>query len=103
MNISVHVYHHDSPEIISLLNQILTNQEKNHQELMATKADFQAKIDSINESTNNIAADITNIKDQLAAALANGGVLTEADAEDILGQLDATATKLTGIAAETPE
>lgn len=64
---------------------------------MPTKADFDAAFATINDATNNIAADITKLSGQIA------GGLSADDATAVVTQLNDVATKLQAIAAVTPE
>lgn len=67
------------------------------QQVMATVEQFRAELAGINESTNNIAADIQRLADQV-----QGGISAE-DAEQVFSELQATAAKLRDVAATTPE
>lgn len=70
--------------------------------MAVTKEQYLNLISQINDSTNNIAADLESIKQQLADALAAGG-LTAADEEEILGKLQEAADKLKTTADSTPD
>lgn len=61
------------------------------------KAHIAEAFSAINESTNNIAADIDNLAAQVAAGL------TEAESTDIANQLTAVSETLKGVAAKTPD
>lgn len=65
---------------------------------MATLAEFQAAFAEINETTNNIAADI----ERLAGQIGTGG-MSEADESAALSELQTIASRLRTIADTTPE
>lgn len=65
---------------------------------MATLAEFQAAFAEINETTNNIAADI----ERLAGQIGTGG-MSEADEATALSELQTIAARLRTIADTTPE
>jgi methyl-accepting chemotaxis protein len=65
---------------------------------MAKKIDdINALLGEINDSTNNIAADLDRIADQ-----AEGG-LTAGEAEDVVNQLRSASEALKAVAARNPE
>lgn len=79
--------------IIHKLNKINFKLKK-----MATKLEtIQALLVGINESTNNIAADI----ERIAGGLSGGLTATEADG--VIAELQAAADKLKAVADVTPE
>lgn len=82
-------YHHNDPKVIDYLQIINSKLNK----IMTKEEQVLATLQGINEATNDIAADITALKDQIAA-----GTVTD---ETIAG-LEAAAERLKGIAAETP-
>lgn len=65
---------------------------------MATLAEFQAAFAAINETTNNIAADIERLAGQIG-----GGGMSEADEATALSELQTIADRLRTIADTTPE
>lgn len=64
---------------------------------MATLAEFQAAFAEINETTNNIAADIERLAGQIGAGM------TEEEEATALSELQGIATRLKSIADVTPE
>jgi methyl-accepting chemotaxis protein len=92
MEIHIHIHHHDEKlftEIKSINSKI---------EIMGEKLDaIKAELAAINDSTNNIAADL----DRLAAQIAGG--LTAEEADSVVSQLTATSEQLKAIAAKNPE
>lgn len=59
--------------------------------------ELNAKLDRIDTATNNIAADLRALKDQI------GTGMSDADVEAVNTRLESTAVALEGIAAETPD
>ncbi len=95
--IDVHI-HTDSPERAGVLDAILaqiTALTRQGEQLMSKADDANLKLDRINTATNNIAEDIRTLK--VSAGM------TQAEADAVNERLEATATALEGIAAETPE
>jgi hypothetical protein len=94
MEIHIHIHHHNhGDETISQLNSI--NQKL---EIMGEKLDaIKAELSVINESTNNIAADL----DRLAGQIAGG--LTAEEADSVVAELKTTSDQLKAIAAKNPE
>ena len=66
--------------------------------IVVTIQQFKDQFAAINETTNNIAADI----DRLVTQIGTPG-LSEADAQAALDELTGISTKLKDIAAKTPE
>jgi chromosome segregation ATPase len=67
-------------------------------EIMGEKLDaIKAELSAINESTNNIAADLDRLADQIT------GGLTAAEAESVVSELKSTSEQLKAIAAKNPE
>jgi vacuolar-type H+-ATPase subunit I/STV1 len=91
------IHHHyttinqiDVSEILSKLD-LLTKQNV---EIMTRQERMNAGLDRIDEATNNVAADLRRLKDEIEA----GNVSNES-----LDRLDRNATLLESIASETPE
>lgn len=84
------IYHHHDPYINHRLHTI----ERNLYHIMSTFQDFQDQISAINDTTNDIANDITALKAKL-----EGGLSAE-EAVAVQDELDALAAKLSGVAAE---
>lgn len=82
-------YHEYDHRVVDLLQLVISKLNK----IMTKEEQVLATLQGINEATNDIAADITALKDQIAA-----GTVTD---ETIAG-LEAAAERLKGIAAETP-
>jgi len=77
---------------------MLKNQGRSIQSIMASIQDFQDQLNRIGAATDNIAADLVRLADQIA----NGG-LSAADETAIVESLRAAAEKLEGVAAINPE
>jgi archaellum component FlaC len=93
MEIHIHVHQHGDQQIVSQLNSI--NQKL---EIMGEKLDaINSVLAEINESTNNIAADL----DRLAGQISGG--LTAAEADSVVAELKTTSDQLKAIAAKNPE
>jgi archaellum component FlaC len=93
MEIHIHVHQHGDTQIVSQLNSI--NQKL---EIMGEKLDaINSVLAEINDSTNNIAADL----DRLAGQISGG--LTAAEADSVVAELKTTSDQLKAIAAKNPE
>ena len=79
-----------------ILDIVITNNVK-IQTIMATQEQFEAVLSRIDTATTDIAADIRSLKEPIT----NAGLTQEIE-DMILSKLDAAATKLEGIGAETP-
>jgi hypothetical protein len=86
-------FEHDGADLRAVLPQ-LQRMERKLDNIMATQADFQGKIDTINTNTTASAAAAQAIKDKMAAlkvqldqVLTDAGVPAAVES-DILGQLD---------------
>lgn len=84
----IHIHQHDDREtkqslnlIINKLNQIMTKQEK-----------FDASLERLNTTTNDIAADLKLLKDQIAS---------DTVTEESLARLDTNVTTLEALGAST--
>lgn len=66
-------------------------------DLLMASAEMKAALAKIDAATNNIAADIAKLKDAIKPGM------TQAEVDEIQGLLDATVTKLEGVAASTPD
>jgi hypothetical protein len=92
----VHIHqhnHHDDDKILSELKSI-----KQNQFTMAKKIDeINEVMSEINESTNNIAADLDRLADQ-----AEGGLSAE-EATSHVANLRSTSQQLKAIASKNPE
>lgn len=65
--------------------------------LLMNAADINAKLDRVNDATNNIAADIRTLVGQI------GTGMTQAEVDAVGARLEASATALEALAAETPD
>lgn len=65
--------------------------------LLMNAADINAKLDRINDATNNIAADIRTLTGQI------GTGMSQADVDAVAARLESSATALEAIAAQTPD
>lgn len=86
--------------IVGRLDRILESQQASaEREILMSDivAKMKAALDEANVQTNNIAQDIANLSAKIA-----GGV-SESDAAEVQAQLDALVTRLTGVAATTPD
>lgn len=86
--------------VIALVVQVRNHflYKRNYKIIMAKLEDFEAILNRVDEATNDIAAEMRDIKEELT----NAGL--PADVEDsVLARLEATAQKLEAIAGETPE
>jgi hypothetical protein len=83
----------DNTEVLKNLSKIIKTLNT-----MATKAEFQAALNEVTASLDNIAADITRLTDQLET-----GGLTEAEEAEVFTQLRAVADRAKSIADTTPE
>lgn len=93
MEIHIHIHHHNDRSVdyqLDLINKTLKQ--------MPTKAEFEAALQEVTSSLDNIAADITRLTDQLA----NGG-LTPDEEQEVFTQLRAVADRARAIADVTPE
>ena len=61
-------------------------------QIMSNLTDLQAMLTRVNDATNNIAADIQALKDQI------GTGMTQAEVDEIKAKLDAAATALEKVA-----
>lgn len=65
--------------------------------LLMNVADLNAKLDRVNDATNNIAADIRTLAGQI------GTGMSQADVDAVGARLESSAAALEAIAAETPD
>lgn len=95
MEIHIHVHHHNNGDekVLEVLNSLNTKIEIMGEKLDAIKAELSV----INESTNNIAADL----DRLAGIISGG--LTAEEADSVVADLKTTSDQLKAIAAKNPE
>jgi hypothetical protein len=95
MEIHIHVHHHNHGDE-NVLSEIKSINQK--LKIMGEKLDaIKAELSAINESTNNIAADL----DRLAGIISGG--LTAEEADSVVADLKTTSDKLKAIAAINPE
>ena len=101
MEFTVHVYHHfESAGRDAVLEDLLTRVTQLQQQgvfLMTAAETMKAKLDEIDTATNNIAADLQGLKNQI------GTGMSAEDVAAVQARLDVTATALTAIAADTPD
>src|ERR1044072_570033 len=93
IHINVHHHNHGDEKVLYEIKSINSKIETMGEKLDAIKAELSA----INESTNNIAADL----DRLAGQISGG--LTAEEADSVVADLKATSDKLKAIAAINPE
>jgi|ERR1044072_492508 predicted nucleic acid-binding Zn-ribbon protein len=93
MELHIHIHHHGDDKLFTEIKSINSKIEIMGEKLDAIKAELSA----INESTNNIAADL----DRLAGQISGG--LTAEEADSVVADLKATSDKLKAIAAINPE
>jgi len=89
MGIHVHIHIHGDPKLDSIIHKL--------NQLMAKADDIKALIGGINESTNNIAADLERIATNIA------GGLTAEEADGVIADLQTAAAKLKAVADINPE
>jgi type II secretory pathway component PulM len=77
---------------------MLKNQGRLIQTIMANLQDFKDLLTRVDVATNNIAADLVRLADQIAA-----GGLSSADEAEISAALKLAAEKLEAVAAVNPE
>lgn len=77
---------------------LLKKQAKQIQSIMASIKDFQDQLDRIGAATDNIAADLKRLADQIEQ-----GGLSATDEAAIVESLRVAAEKLEGVAAINPE
>lgn len=65
--------------------------------LLMNAADLNAKLDRVNDATNNLAADIRTLIGQI------GTGMSQADVDAVGARLEASAAALEALAAETPD
>lgn len=65
---------------------------------MAAFDDIKKELGAINETTNEIASDL----DELIATIGQPGGLTEAQAQEVVADLQGISTTLKGVAAKYP-
>jgi len=87
----IHLYVEPDRATQDKLNQLLAQGVQ----LMTKADDANARLDRINDATNNIAADIRGLKAQAG--------MTQAEADALNARLESTATALEAIAADTPD
>lgn len=92
-HIHIHLHNHGDEKLFTEIKSINSKIEIMGEKLDAIKAELSA----INESTNNIAADL----DRLAGQISGG--LTAEEADSVVADLKATSDKLKAIAAINPE
>lgn len=93
MEIHIHIHHHNSDDkLFSEIKSINTKIEK----IMATEQEWLDVLSRIDVATTNIAEDIRSLKEQLT-----GQGLPQEVEDRIKAQLEAKATQLEGIAADT--
>jgi methyl-accepting chemotaxis protein len=95
MEIHIHIHHHNlgDEKVLSEIKSINSKIE-----IMGEKLDaIRAELSVINESTNNIAADL----DRLAGQITGG--LSAEEADSVVADLRATSEQLKAIAAKNPE
>jgi methyl-accepting chemotaxis protein len=93
MEIHIHLHHHHDDKLFTEIKSINSKIEKMGEKLDAIKAELSV----INESTNNIAADL----DRLAGQISGG--LTAEEADSVVAELRTTSDQLKAIAAKNPE
>lgn len=92
-DVNLNISSNDQKEILNIVKSI--NLKLNN---VPTKQQFEAALNEMSASIDNIAADIQRLTEQLQT-----GGLNEADENDILSQLQAKATQLKAIADTTSE
>lgn len=80
----------------AVVEQIARLKAQGEQTRMAV-ADLKAALDAISAAADNIAADVTNLKNQIAVGM------TPAQVAEVQAQADGLVSRLKGIADETPD
>ena len=95
MELPIHVHVHIEPAagVTDRLDRILSRLDQLEHQMTTNKEDFDAGFARINEATNNIAADIQALKDQI------GTGMSQAEVDEVKAKLDAAATALEAVAA----
>ena len=94
IDVHVHLYQH-SGSLEHKVDKILQQQGV----MMAKVDELKAELVAANETTNEIAADVTDLLNRLAA-----GGLTVAEADEVKAQIVALNEKLKGVASQhTPD
>lgn len=89
----IHIHNHGDEKLLSEIKSINSKIS-----IMGEKLDaILAELSVINESTNNIAADLDRLANQIA------GGLTAEEADSVVTQLKTTSEQLKAIAAKNPE
>lgn len=88
MDIHIHVHHHGDDKLFTEIKSINSKIE-----IMGEKLDqIKEQLSGINDATNNIAADLERLAGQIS------GGLTAEEADSVVADLTATASKLKAIA-----
>jgi uncharacterized coiled-coil DUF342 family protein len=98
MRIDVHHHFHDDPAHATILQKILSKVEQVYQQgvkVLAKVDELKAELVAANETTNEIADDVTDLLNKLAA-----GGLSPAEADEVKAQIVALNEKLKGVAAQ---
>jgi len=98
--ITVHLHVHDhvgagARPVFDLILARLQHLDVQLGALTMASAEMKAALSRIDDATNNIAADLTKLKDTIKPGM------TDAEVAEVQSILDAAATKLEGVAAST--
>ena len=93
MKLEIHIHIHHDAALEVKIERILHLQEK----IMTVAEDLKAELAGINETTNEIAADVTTL-----IGLVGEGSVSAADAAEIKSSLVALRAKLQGVASAYP-
>jgi len=93
INVNLHVHLHEDRQLIQLVEQIITGQQKIKEIVMATNQELVAFAARVDAATDNIAADIKRILENASTVLSD---------ED-RALLESSVAKLEALASETPE
>jgi methyl-accepting chemotaxis protein len=88
MELHIHIHHHGDDKLFTEIKSINSKIE-----IMGEKLDqIKEQLSGINDATNNIAADLERLAGQIS------GGLTAEEADSVVADLTATASKLKAIA-----
>lgn len=97
MDFHLYVHFDSDPRVSRTLDEIVTHVQalrRQGDRMETTAAQMKQALIDANTQTNEIANDIADLKAKLA------GGLSDLEASEVQGQLDALVSRLTGVAAE---
>lgn len=91
VEIHIHIHHHQDTLVHNKLDKIIATQGV----VVAKVDELKAELEAANVTTNEIAADVTDLLNRLVE-----GGLTPAEAEEVKQQIMALNARLQGVAAQ---